>query len=289
MVGHGNSDTTLATAAIYQAKQLVLVSPLSSAVQLANVGSYIFRTMPSDRLTAKSLSHYMLNDLKKRKVVVFFNAASAYSLSLKTEFKNALFYNGVELMNEFNFARPDFDAADSVETAIAKGAEVIMLASDSDVSDRAIQIVQLNRRRLKLLAGDSVATVKLLKVAGREAEGMIVAVPADLAQLPFQQQSEQLWGKNAAISWRTALAYDATQALVAAMRREASRNGIQRILSDTNFAAAGATEPVRFLPSGDRQSGVRLLTVAPLHAGSHAYEFSSPGLKPLPAKAKARK
>lgn len=285
VVGHGISDTTLSAAAIYQANQLVLMSPLSSAVQLSNVGSYIFRTMPSDRLTAKVLSNYVLNHLKKRKVVVFFNAASAYSLSLKTEFKSALFYNGVELMNEFDFSRPDFDAADSVETAIAKGAEVIMLAPDSGVSDRAIQIVQLNRRRLKVLAGDSISTAKVLKVAGPESVGMIVAVPADLAQLPFQQQSEQLWGRNAAISWRTALAYDATQALVTAMRRDSSRSGIQRALSQTSFVAAGATEPVRFLPSGDRQGGVRLMTVAPLRFGSRVtYVFKALGLKPLPRK-----
>jgi ABC-type branched-subunit amino acid transport system substrate-binding protein/predicted Ser/Thr protein kinase len=285
VVGHGISDTTLAAAAVYQANQLVLVSPLSSAVQLSNVGSYIFRTMPSDRLTAKALSSYMLNQLKKRKVVVFFNAASAYSLSLKTEFKNALFYNGVEIMNEFDLSRPDFDAADSVEMAIASGAEVMMLAPDSTVSDRAIQIVQLNRRRLKVLAGDSISTAKVLKVAGREAVDMVVAVPADLTNLPFQQQSEQLWGRKAAISWRTALSYDATQALVVAMKRESSRSGVQRVLAQANFMTSGATEPVRFLPSGDRQAGVRLMTVAPVRSGGRVlYEFKPIGLKPMPRK-----
>ena len=280
VVGHGISDTTLAAAAVYQANQLVLVSPLSSAVQLSNAGSYIFRTMPSDRLTAKALSNYMLNNLKQRKVVVFFNAASTYSVSLKTEFKNALFYNGVDLMKEFDFSRPDFDAADSVETSIANGAQVIMLAPDSEAADRAIQIVQLNHRRLKMLAGDSVATVKVLKVAGQEAAGMVVALPTDLTQQPFQQQSEQLWGQTASVSWRTALAYDATQALITAMRRESSRGGIQRVLSQTGFTASGAVEPVRFLPSGDRQGDVRLMTVVPIHSGKRlTYAFKAVELK----------
>ncbi|MBW4474405.1 MAG: ABC transporter substrate-binding protein [Stenomitos rutilans HA7619-LM2] len=274
VVGHGISDTTLSAAAIYQAKQLVMVSPLSSAVQLSNFGQYIFRTMPSDRLTAKALTNYMLNGLKKRKVVVFFNAASAYSMSLKTEFKNALFYNGVELMSEFDFSRPDFDAADSVETAIAKGAEVIMLAPDSEVSDRAIQVLQLNRRRLKVIGGDSISTVKLLKVAGKDAVGMTVAVPADLARRPFQQQSKQLWGQNASVTWRTALAYDATQALIAALRSNPSRAGMQRVLAQPAFVAPGAAESVRFLSSGDRQSNVRLMVVAPTTVGKRTkYEF----------------
>ena len=280
VVGHGISDTTLSAATVYQANQLVMVSPLSSAVQLSNFGGYIFRTMPSDRLTAKALSNYMLNRLNKRKVVVFFNAASAYSLSLKTEFKNALFYNGVELMSEFDFSRPDFDAVDSVETAIAKGAEVIMLAPDSSVSDQAIQIVQLNHHRLQLLAGDSISTVKILKVAGKDAIGLIAAVPADVSRSPFQQQSKQLWGRDASISWRTALAYDATQALVAAIRSDPSRAGVQRVLSQTTFTASGATNAVRFLPSGDRQGNVLLMTIAPTTIGHHTtYEF-----KPLSRK-----
>jgi eukaryotic-like serine/threonine-protein kinase len=274
VVGHGISDTTLSAAAVYQANQLVMIAPLSSAVQLSNFGSYIFRTMPSDRLTAKVLSNYMLNNLKKRKVVVFFNAASAYSLSLKTEFKNALFYNGVELTNEFDFSRPDFDAADSVETAIAKGAEVMMLAPDSTASDQAIQLVQLNRRRLKVLAGDSISTAKVLKVAGKDAVGLIVAVPADVTRSPFQQQSKQLWGQQASVNWRTALAYDATQALVAAIRSDSSRTGVRRALAQPTFTATGATGSVHFLPSGDRESRILLMTIVPSTvSGPTAYEF----------------
>ena len=274
VIGHGISDTTLSAAAVYQANQLVMVAPLSSAVQLSNFGSYIFRTMPSDRLTAKVLSNYMLNNLKKRKVVVFFNANSTYSLSLKTEFKNALFYNGVELMNEFDFSRPDFDAADSVETAITKGAEVMMLAPDSTASDQAIQIVQLNRRRLNVLAGDSLSTAKVLKVAGKDAVGVIIAVPTDVARSPFQQQSTQLWGAQAAINWRTALAYDATQALVAAIRTDPSRAGVRRVLAQPTFTARGATGTVHFLPSGDRESRVLLMTIAPGTVGGRTgYAF----------------
>ncbi len=280
VVGHGVSDSTLAAASVYQANQVVLISPLSSAVQLSNLGSYIFRTMPSDRLTAKSLSNYMLDRLKQRKAVVFFNSASAYSTSLKNEFKNALFYNGVELVDEFDFSRPDFDAYESVETAISKGAEVMMLAPDSVVSDRALQVIQANRRRLKILAGDSISASKVLKVGGSNAVGMVVAVPVDLTRLPFQQQSAQLWGQNAATSWRTALAYDATQALIAAIRLDPSRNGIQRVLASPTFVAAGAKDTIQFLPSGDRKSSVQLMTVVPVTVKKNrVYQF-----KPLPFK-----
>jgi branched-chain amino acid transport system substrate-binding protein len=268
VVGHGISDTTLAAAEVYQQQQLVMVAPLSSAVQLSNMGSHIFRTMPSDHLTAKALANYMLNRLKKRKAVVFFNSRSAYSVSLKTEFKNALFYNGVELQGEVDFSRPDFDPFESVEQAVAMGAEVLMLASDSGVSDPAILVVKMNGGRLKLLGGDSLATSKLLKVAGKEAVGMVLAVPANLTRSPFQQTAARVWGETADVTWRTALAYDATKALVAGLQRDPTRTGIQRTLSQPTFTARGAQGNVMFLPTGDRKGNAYLMTVAPVTAGS---------------------
>lgn len=276
VVGHGSSDTTLKAATVYQANQLPMVSPLSSAVQLSGYGNYIFRTMPSDRLTAKALTNYMLTRLKKRRAVVFYNSQSAYSKSLKTEFKNALFYNGVELVDEFDFSRPDFVSYESVERAIAQQAEVIMLAPDSSVAHKGLEVVQVNRRRLQLLAGDSVSASKVLRVAGQEAVGMVLAVPVDLSEGAFQQRAAQLWGAGAAVTWRTALAYDATQSLIAALRRDPTRTGIQRILLLPDFAATGADGAVKFLPTGDRQGRVQLMTIVAKPSGSKVrYEFQA--------------
>jgi ABC-type branched-subunit amino acid transport system substrate-binding protein/predicted Ser/Thr protein kinase len=276
VVGHGISDTALAAAEIYQKQGLVMVAPLSSAVQLSNAGSYIFRTMPSDRLTAKALVGYMLTRLKKRKAVVFFNSASTYSTSLKNEFRDALFYNDVDLLDEYDFSRPDFDPYESVEQAVSKRAEVIMLAADSNVSDRALLVVKLNRRRLQLLGGDSISTSKILRVSGKEAVGMVLAVPTNLSGSPFQHQSLQIWGKTASVSWRTALAYDATKAIIAGLRKDPTRSGTQRVLSQPDFSTDGSIDKIRFLPSGDRQGSIHLMTVAPIAVGQpRGYDFKS--------------
>lgn len=274
VIGHSTSDTTLAAAEVYQSGQLVMVSPLSSAVKLSSLGSFIFRTMPSDNLSAKELATYMLDRLKKRKAVVFFNSSSVYSQSLKNEFKNALFYNGVELLDEFDLSRPDFEAYEDVQQAIAKGAEVMMLAPDHQTSDRAIQVVLVNRRRLKLLSGDSVSASKILRVAGAESVGMVLAFPTSLAQSPFRQQFTTLWGNPTEISWRTILAYDAAQALITALQQDPTRRGLQRVMASPGFSVKGAEGDVKFLPSGDRQGKVRLMTVVPRKSGRTVdYEF----------------
>ncbi|HEY9858581.1 MAG TPA: bifunctional serine/threonine-protein kinase/ABC transporter substrate-binding protein [Candidatus Obscuribacterales bacterium] len=266
VVGHGTSDTTLAAGQVYQTGKLVMVAPISSAVQLSTLGNYIFRVMPSDRFTARALCNYMLTKLQKKRVAIFFSSESSYSESLSSEFKNALFYgNQGQVVAEFDLAGPDFNAYETVEQAIEKTADVIMLAAPSQVSDRALQVVQMNRRRLPVLAGDSIYTKKTLQVGGEAAVGMVVAVPSNVlgnTRLPFQQQAQKLWGHE--IDWRTALAYDSTQTLVAGIKRDPSRRGVRQTLETPNFAAPGALGAVSFSPTGDREGVVQLVQVAPV-------------------------
>lgn len=274
VVGHFSSDVTLAASKVYQQNQLVAISPTSTSVQLSGVGSNIFRTVPSDRFAANALSRYMLTQLKKQKAVIFFNSTSNYSKSLKNEFTTAIYGDGGQIVSEFDLGNPNFNAADSVEKAIAQGAEVIMLASNSSTIDQALQVVQVNAKRLPLLAGDGAYTAKILQIGGAGATGMVLAIPWHILADPqsnFPQTSKQLW--NAEVSWRTALAYDAATALIAGLRVNPTRTGIQQALSASDFSATGASGAIRFLPSGDRNRAVQLVTVQPGNRTSYGYDF----------------
>jgi branched-chain amino acid transport system substrate-binding protein len=80
-----------------------------------------------------------------------------------------------------------------------------------------------------------------------------------------------LWGSE--VNWRTALAYDAAQALIAAIRQDASRTGIQQALATPSFAAQGATGSINFSPVGDREEIVQLVTIAPVTPQKNIYTF----------------
>jgi branched-chain amino acid transport system substrate-binding protein len=274
VIGHFGSDTTLAASKVYQQNQLVAISPTSTSVQLSGVGSNIFRTVPSDRFAANALSRYMLTKMQKQKVAIFFNSASSYSKSLKDEFTTAVYGDGGQIVSEFDFAKGNFNAAESVKSAIAQGAEVIMLASNSATIDQALQVVQVNAKRLPLLGGDGAYTAKILQIGGPGATDMVLAVPWHILADPqsnFPQTSKQLW--DAEVSWRTALAYDAAIALIVGLERNPTRTGIQQALSALDFSATGASGPIRFLPSGDRNRAVQLVIVKPGNRTSYGYEF----------------
>lgn len=282
IIGHGSSDTTLAAAAVYKTQRLVTIAPISSATQLSSYSPYLFRTMPSDRLPAKALGQYMRDRLKKRRAIVFFNSTSTYSQSLKSEFKNALFYTQsestsptqnsgetAEIIAEIDLSKPDFNPAAALKSAVEKKAEVIVLANGLGDVDRALLILQLNQNRLPILAGDALYSETVRQVGSVSGPGLTLAIPAQqlgLAQSKFQQQAKQLWRQS--VSWRTALAYDATLALTQAIA-QASTNSQQPIdreqvragIARSDFQVMGSVRPIRFMESGDPREAIQLVTL----------------------------
>lgn len=83
--------------------------------------------------------------------------------------------------------------------------------------------------------------------------------------------SKQLWIGN--VNWRTAIAYDATKALIGAIERDPTRTGVQQALMSPNFSASGASGTVQFLPSGDRNAPIQLVKIVPGQQSGTGYDF----------------
>ncbi|MBH8576878.1 amino acid ABC transporter substrate-binding protein [Nostocaceae cyanobacterium CENA369] len=274
VVGPNTSDATLAAGDIYNTGQLVAISPTSTSVKISNFSRYVFRTVPSDFMAARSLANYMVKILQKKNAVVFFNSQSNYSQSLKSEFVSSVSLEGGQVSSEFDLSKTNFSAAKSIEESTKQGADVLMLAANADTLDKALQVVQINQKKLSLLAGDDVYTLKTLEVGREQAVGMVLAVPWHIkgnTQSDFPQKSRQLWGAD--VSWRTALAYDATVALIAALKRNPTRSGVQQALSSSDFSANGASGTIRFLTSGDRNAPVQLVKIVPGTRSRTGYDF----------------
>ncbi|MEH2375441.1 ABC transporter substrate-binding protein [Nostoc sp.] len=274
VVGPITSDSTLAAGTIYTSGKLVAISPTSTSVKISNFSRYVFRTVPSDFIAARSLANYMVKTLQKKNAAVFFNSQSNYSQSLKSEFVSSVLLEGGQVSSEFDLSNADFSAAKSVEQATKQGAEVLMLAANTETLDKALQVVQINQKRLILLSGDDVYTTKTLEIGRQQAAGMIVAVPWHIdgdRKSDFPQKSRQLWGAD--VSWRSALSDDATVALIAALERNPTRSGVQEALTSSDFSATGASGTIRFLASGDRNAPVQLVKIVPGSRSRTGYDF----------------
>ena len=274
VVGHFSSDTSLAAAEVYEAGQLAMVSPTSTAVKLADAGDYIFRTVPSDRLAAATLARYVLNTLDKTQAVVFYTGESTYSRSVKSEFTTELLSNGGQVVADFDIDEPGFSAGKAVQMAKQSGAGVIMLALTVDSADTALQIISVNQGDLPMVGSDGLYNPKVLDVGRANALGLTVAVPWHILrypQSPFVSESRQLWGGD--VNWRTVMAYDATKTLAAGIQADPTRAGVAAALASSGFSAEGATDPVSFFPSGDRNQPSQLVEVVPGNRSGSGYDF----------------
>ncbi|MEL6157751.1 MAG: ABC transporter substrate-binding protein [Cyanobacteria bacterium J06623_5] len=274
VVGHFSSGTTLAVSEIYEAGALPMISPTSTAVRIADAGDYIFRTVPSDRLAAATLSRYVLNELEKQSAAVFHTSESAYSQSVKSEFTTELLSNGGEVVADFDVSEPGFSAGRAVQSAKESGADVIMLALNTATIDAANQIIAVNQRSLPMVGGDSLYNPKVLDVGRANAQGLTVAVPWHILsheQSPFVSESRRLWGGD--VNWRTATAYDAVQALAAGLTQQPNREGLASALAASGLSIEGATDPIRFLPTGDRNQPSQLVEVVPGPRSGSGFDY----------------
>ena len=274
VVGHYSSGVTLAAAEVYEAGQLPMISPTSTAVKLSSAGDYIFRTVPSDRLAAATLARYMLNELKQQQAVVFFDSGSDYSQSVKSEFTTELLSNGGSVVDNSDVSEPGFSAGRALREAKDLGAQVIMLALTTATIDTSLQIISVNQKELPVIGSDALYNFKILDVGRANAEGLVAAVPwhiLNYEQSRFVSESRRLWGGD--VNWRTAMAYDAVTALVKAIDQDPTREGVATVLAEPSFSAAGATEPVRFLPTGDRNQPSQLVKVVPGNRSGSGFDY----------------
>jgi branched-chain amino acid transport system substrate-binding protein len=280
VIGHSASGVSLEAIDTYTKGKLVAISPVSSAVQLSDKSPYFFRTVPSDKVAAQALTKYMFDAFKRQKAVVYFNSESSYSKSLKGELNTAITQEGGQIVAEYDLASSGLDFNATLVEAQQKGAEVILLASNTDSLDRALQIVRLNENRLPILGGDDVYSPKTLEITREKGNNMVLAVPwhiqASTSQ-NFANRSRKLWGGD--VNWRTATAYDATQAMITALRQSASssqtpkREDVQKALSGSGFTASGASRPILFQRSGDRDVPVQLVQITKGKRSGFGFDF----------------
>jgi branched-chain amino acid transport system substrate-binding protein len=275
VVGHNSSDASLAAAPVYQQGKLVMLSPTSDAQDLSGIGSYIFRTIPTIRSQANTLSDYAVKTAKKTNIAVCADSSSQSSQSFKKEFISALFASGGRVTpTNCDLAAPNFSASTISSQVVSDRADGLLLLPSVDRIDRAIDVAQANQKRLSLLGSANLYTFQTLQQGQATVNGMVLTVPWHPGAIPgnpFPQKARNLWG--GAVNWRTATAYDATQAIIAGLKQNQTREGLQQALSSPGFSVNGATGSIQFSQLGDRNGGAILVKIQPGQTSNTGFDF----------------
>jgi branched-chain amino acid transport system substrate-binding protein len=272
VIGHNASTASLEAAPIYEQEKLVMVTPTSFANNLSGFGSYIFRTIPNISVMAAPLAEYAVKT-GKTNIAICYDSQAPDNISFKDEFVASLTAAGGKLVPTVcDFSLPSFNPESAIADAVSKGAQGLMLAPHIDRIDRAISLAGINRGKLSLYGSTTMYTFQTLKDGQKDVDGLVLPVPWHPETNPgsrFPENSRQRWG--GIVNWRTATSFDATQAVIAGLRQSNTRFGLQQALRNTSFSTPGASEDVKFLPTGDRAGKPILVQVT--QGGSTGYNF----------------
>ncbi|GAB4135356.1 MAG: hypothetical protein Fur0046_08040 [Cyanobacteria bacterium J069] len=265
VVGHNTADASMAAAPIYQQHELVMISPTTFDADVAKVGNFIFRAVPTPQsMVLPLVDHILARSPQPPKILVCYDSKAPDNNRFRNAFIDALTGRGGEFVKVTNnqgedlcdFASSGFDAEGAIAEARKQKANGLYLGPSINYLDPAIEVARVNDGRLPLFSSPSLYTQKILQDGQQAVEGLILPTPWSPDVYPgFDHSSRLLW--KATVNWRTATAYDATQAIVEGLRRGGNRRtGLQQALQEPSFAAPSAESEqgmVQFLDTGDRR------------------------------------
>ncbi|BAY13885.1 ABC transporter substrate-binding protein [Calothrix sp. NIES-2098] len=295
VVGFGRNNK------LYQQSGLVRVSPSSgrtqpgqNQAQFLMDSKYVFNVSPNRNIFNQTLAEYIVK--KERRTNIAICRDSSFRTTQETSNQER---SNQEIVKEYtdligkaggkvtatdcDLGAANFRASDFIAKATSDGAEAILLIPRINNINPALDVAKENRGRLALFGSQQLYGEKILKYGQGDIKGMVISVPwhrdanRNMSKgNSFAEKAAKLWGGD--VSPRTATAYDALQVIIAGLKEDSTRKGLQKVLSNPNFSAMGATGKIQFSPSGDRQGGVFLVKIQPCESGkpcasSTGYDF----------------
>ncbi|OUL17420.1 hypothetical protein BV372_35065 [Nostoc sp. T09] len=241
VIGHNSSEASFGALPEYDKAGLAIVSPTSTSSKLK--GRVFFRTVPSTKLVAKKLAEFTKNTLGLDKVVVFFDKSkeSIYSKSAKQDLEEELTKRKISIVRTVDLSDGNLNAPAEVERSVKQDqVRAAILLPGVQTTSVAISIARANsqlpqEQRLQLLGNTALYSPNTLKQGGSAIEGLTLAVPwFDDGTSSYAKEARQRW--KGQINWRTAAGYDAAQAFIKALSKDATRETVLRNLRSVDLS-----------------------------------------------------
>ncbi|ATE58780.1 branched-chain amino acid ABC transporter substrate-binding protein [Thauera sinica] len=272
VVGHVTSGASVPAARIYENAGIPMITPSSTSPKLTQQGyKMTFRVIANDLQQGNALGRYAVEQLKAAKIAVI-DDRTAYGQGLADAFANAVKAAGGQIVGrEFtNDKATDFMAI--LTKVRATNPDVVFYGGmDSQSAPLTRQMKQLGLTA-KFLTGDGGCTGEMIKMAGDALSAATYCTQAGipLDKMPggsaFRTQFKQRYGND--IHVYAPYSYDATMALIEAMKAAGSVEPAKYQPVLKTLALQGVTGPLAFDQSGDIKGGA--ITVSNFSAGRWA-------------------
>nr|WP_243147511.1 ABC transporter substrate-binding protein [Scytonema sp. UIC 10036] len=275
---------------IYNARRLVMVSTGNlNSRQSFQSQKYVFYATPSPDIFSDKLAEYIVKKTGIKNIAICKDSSSQQTqersrepsisrdilIKLHQESIKSNKYEGKVTNTNCDFG-DSTPVGDILRRARTDGAEGLLLfpsyRSINDPNSKFFELIRENQKqgRLPLFGSQIMYNSRMLQYGRENLNKMVLAVPWHRdanPDNPFSTEASRLWGGE--VSPRTAIVYDALQAIITGLREDSSREGLQKTLSKPDFVAFGAAGRIKFSPTGvrDREGGVFLVRVEPCTSG----------------------
>ena len=176
IIGAGASIETLAIGKLANDNKIVLLSPVSSAAEISDLGPFVFRTVPSDAFQANMLAKWVLESGYRRVAVMFLT--SSWSTSLKDHFTADYIAMGGKILDTESAEVDDTDFRTQLLRTVRSSPPAIVAFLYAKEGGRCLKQARELGITLPFFGGDPWTIEDFRKIAGPAAEGVRFTTPA---------------------------------------------------------------------------------------------------------------
>lgn len=251
VVGHWNSNCSIAASEDYKKAGLVMVSPASTNPRLTQQGfKTVFRVCGTDDQQGVVAAEFVLRTMKPKRIAVLHDK-STYGQGLADFFKktvegraDVVFYDGIVQRD------PDYRA---VLTAMKeKRPDVYFFGGVYPEAGRLVRQAKEIGLNAPMITGDGVYDPTFLQIAERTAEGTFVTFGKDTSTLETAKAfNEKYRAKYGAPGPYSIYAYDAANIILTAIKETGTTDGMKAAEYIAKGRFTGAFGELSFNANGD--------------------------------------
>ncbi|HWF19982.1 MAG TPA: ABC transporter substrate-binding protein [Verrucomicrobiae bacterium] len=229
ILGEVASSRSLEAAPICQEAHIPMISPSSTNPKVTETGDYIFRVCFIDPFQGTVMANFATKTLKAKKVSVFTDVKSDYSIGLAKFFKQQFIANGGQIVAELDYNGGDKDFKAELTAIKAANPDAVFVPGYyTDVALICIQARQLGLT-VPIFGGDGWESDQLVKIGQDAVEGTYFSthyapdVATENSKNFVANYQKRFNGKLP--DAMAALGYDSMMILADAMKRAGTTDG----------------------------------------------------------------
>ena len=222
VLGDPSSSGSLAGAPVCQQHRIPMITPTATNIKVTQAGNFIFRVCWIDPFQAQIMGRFAVDELKARRVAVFFDVGSDYSTGISDIFTSTTENLGAQVVARQSFTSGDTNFSAQLTNIINANPDVLFLPTYYNETGLIVRQLRALGSEITVLGSDGWDAPELMEIGGEALNGSYFCthfLPSDPD--PVVQQFVQAFKRRhpGNPSMGEALGYDAIRLLADAMMR----------------------------------------------------------------------